>query len=119
MKQALIIRERTQLDELLAEKPTSLLIILGELASPAADAFFAVQREVVEPWRRAALVNASLLKQAERDSWGLGKETDFVVLDEARRPVQKGPLSMLLLPSGSVSLLSLRQAFARAELGSS
>ncbi len=114
-QQLFILRERPQLDELLEDERTSLLIIHGEEGS-AEELFFEAQRMVLEPWRRVALlVDASILTADEASAWRIGKGAGFVVLDGARRPVQKGPLSALTTTSGTVSVLKLRQAFARAD----
>lgn len=118
MQQQLVVTDRGQLESLLEEERTSLLLILGKKGEE--ELYHELQSHVKEPWRRVVLIlDPSLLKPEEKDEWGLKSGGSYVVLsnrtDGKRAPVQGGRVTSLLSSSGATSLLRIRKAFARAD----
>jgi hypothetical protein len=104
--------DRSELDELLADETSVLLILYGSKAQ----AIYDLATKGAQPWRKVVLMgNLSKLTPEETSKWGLTTDS-YVVLKKDKTVSSRGALSQFCDQTGTPAILKINGAFAQADI---
>lgn len=107
---------RSALDAVLAEKENTILLISDD-PDPVAELVHDKAEDVAKSWQRVILIkDLAVLTSAERNLWFEDAGFYAVVGGKSKVVAVRGPISVLMLPSGKPSGIEIRFAFSQGDL---